>query len=429
MIVTITHLTGARRGACEEFIDEIITVGRAADNRLCFADGERRVSSHHAQITRHGDAFLIRDLGSTNGTMINGRRIVIGELNRDDLIEFGAGGPLVRFNISETTQPPETSQVSFSQDGNAQVPKRRDFSRKERLKRSLKRFLRQRKNNVRLTTAIVISMIMGAAFGIWLSSRFNSLDSEQLSFAAIAERNSAAVVFIRCEFELLDNAGSVVLTEARTGTGFVISPSGLIVTNRHLVRDWEYNEPPTGMTGRAKKIEVVFQHKHREEAIPATVAYLSSDVAVDLVILRITPPPEMPVVYGLEPNLNRVNQGDEVATIGYPLGVDLLQMTNEERIEPSLSTGVVSRVAYGAIQLNLHAYHGNSGGPVLNRRGEVIAIIKANLAEAQELTLCEPIGVVFEIVGEELLHQTEPESSKGNHTDVSNRDRINAPRQ
>jgi S1-C subfamily serine protease len=137
----------------------------------------------------------------------------------------------------------------------------------------------------------------------------------------------------------------------------------------------------------------------------------------------------MPVVHGLEPNLNRVNQGDEVATIGYPLGVDLLQMTNEERIEPSLSTGVVSRVAYGAIQLNLHAYHGNSGGPVLNRRGEVIAIIKANLAEAQELTLCEPIGVVFEIVGEELLHQTEPESSKGNHTDVSNRDRINAPRQ
>jgi S1-C subfamily serine protease len=429
MIVTITHLTGTRRGACEEFTDEIITVGRAADNRLCLGDGERRVSSHHAQITRHGDAFLIRDLGSTNGTMINGRRIVIGELNRDDLIEFGAGGPLVRFNVSETTQPPETSQLSFSQDSNAQVPKRRDFSRKERLKRSIKRFLRQRKNNVRLTTAIVISMILGAAFGIWLSSRFNSLDNEQLSFAAIAERNSAAVVFIRCEFELLDSAGNVVLTEARTGSGFVISPSGLIVTNRHLVRDWEYNEPPAGMTGRTKKIEVVFQHKHREEAIPATVAYLSSDVAIDLVILKITPPPEMPVVYGLEPNLNRVNQGDEVATIGYPLGVDLLQMTNEERIEPSLSTGVVSRVAYGAIQLNLHAYHGNSGGPVLNRRGEVIAIIKANLAEAQELTLCEPIGVVFEIVGEDLLHQTEPESSKGNHTNVSNRDRINAPRQ
>src|SRR5215510_12794740 len=99
MLVTITHLTGARRGARQEFADEIITIGRAANNRLCFGDGERRVSSHHAQITRHDDAFLIRDLGSTNGTMINGRRIIISELASDDLIEFGAGGPLVRFVV------------------------------------------------------------------------------------------------------------------------------------------------------------------------------------------------------------------------------------------------------------------------------------------------------------------------------------------
>ncbi len=429
MFVTITHLTGRRRGARQEFADETITVGRADDNRLCFGDGERRVSSHHAQITRHGDAFLIRDLGSTNGTMINGRRIIISELNRDDLIEFGAGGPLVRFTFSEITEPPENSQITFSQDGTVHLKKNRDFSRKERIKRSLKRFLRRRKNNVRLTTAIVISMVLGAAFGIWMSSRISSLNSEELSFAAIAERNSAAVVFIRCEFELVDSAGNVALTETRTGSGFVVSAAGLIATNRHLVRDWEYNEPPAGLTGRTKKIEVIFQDQRREDAIPATVAYLSSDVTVDLVILRITPPPDMPVVYGLEPNLNRVNQGDEVATIGYPLGVDLLQMTNEERIETSLSTGVVSRVAHGAIQLNLHAYHGNSGGPVLNRRGEVIAIIKANLAEAQELTLCEPIGVLFEIIGEELIYQSQPPSSKGNELDVSNRNRTDSPRQ
>ena len=101
MIATITHLTGRRRGERQTFDDEIITIGRAADNQLCFGDAERRVSSHHAQISRHGDAFLIRDLGSTNGTMINGRRIIISEIAADDLIEFGAGGACLLPDLRE----------------------------------------------------------------------------------------------------------------------------------------------------------------------------------------------------------------------------------------------------------------------------------------------------------------------------------------
>src|ERR1044072_5245705 len=109
MIATFTHLTGSRRGKCEQFTDELITIGRATDNQLSFGDGERRVSSHHAQISRHGDNFLLRDLGSTNGTMINGRRIIISELGKDDLIEFGAGGPLLRFCI---VQPSPTNHYA-----------------------------------------------------------------------------------------------------------------------------------------------------------------------------------------------------------------------------------------------------------------------------------------------------------------------------
>src|ERR1051325_4210981 len=101
MIATFTHLTGSRRGLCEKFQDDTITIGRAADNALCLGDNERRVSSHHAQISRHGDTFLLRDLGSTNGTMINGRRVIISELSPDDLIEVGAGGPLLRFGLEQ----------------------------------------------------------------------------------------------------------------------------------------------------------------------------------------------------------------------------------------------------------------------------------------------------------------------------------------
>jgi serine protease Do len=391
MIATFTHLTSSRRGLCEKFAGDTITVGRAANNLLCFGDNERRVSSHHAQITRHGETFLLRDLGSTNGTMINGRRVIIGELNADDLIEFGAGGPLLRFAIE---QPP--AEKDGSGDSQNQNPKAGDGQAqptKETLALFIRRFLEKRKTNTRLTTAILVSMFFGAIFGIWFSSNIQPIERER--FAAIAKLNSAAVVFIQTEFELLDGDGNLTMVESRTGSGFIVSESGLIVTNRHLIRDWEYNLPPAGITGRTKNISVIFQGQKRSEAIPATIAKLSSDASIDVVILQIAPPPDMPTIYGMEPNLEHIGQGDEVATIGYPLGMQLL---TDDRIDTSLATGFVSRVGQDAIQLDLHAHHGNSGGPVLNLKGEVIGIVTSNLANAQNITFCIPIGVAYEMI-------------------------------
>src|SRR5262245_41363147 len=99
MRATFTHLIGPQKGTRVKFDSERISVGRAHDNKLCPGDDARRVSSHHAEVIRRGDQYLLRDLGSTNGTMINGRRVVVSELAPDDLIKFGAGGPLLRFGI------------------------------------------------------------------------------------------------------------------------------------------------------------------------------------------------------------------------------------------------------------------------------------------------------------------------------------------
>jgi serine protease Do len=416
MIATFTHLTGSRRGQCEKFTDELITIGRATDNRLSLGDKERRVSSHHAQITRHGDNFLLRDLGSTNGTMINGRRIIISELGKDDLIEFGAGGPLLRFGLIEPVETNHHENQTTDKPQPNPPPKDKTTvqekfpTRRDEITNVIKRFLKQRKNNVRLTSAIVISLLFGAISGTWLSTKFTSPESERLSFAAIAERNRGAVVFIQSEFELLDSTGNINRIESRTGSGFIISKTGLIVTNRHLIRAWEYEDTPAGLTGRTKKIAIMLQGRKREEAILASIAHLYSDKETDIAILRITPPSDMTVVYGLEPDLNHVNQGDEVAAIGYPLGMDLLGQTTDERIESSLSTGVVSRVGENKIQLDLHAYHGNSGCPVLNRRGEVIAIVTGKVQGAQDLIICEPIGLVYELVKDEWIKKSEKPS-------------------
>lgn len=388
MRAVLTHLVGNDKGKRERFDHERISIGRAPDNDLHFSDGQRRVSSHHAAIVRRGAGFLLQDLGSTNGTMLNGRRVITSELNHDDMIEFGAGGPLLRFAIE--LDEGERSGGAYPIGTSPPPAERRPTERLPQLA--------PRKNGL-LITAIVAAMLMGAVGGILLSVRLPvGPNNEEMSFAEVAEQNRPAVVFIRAEFELVDENGEVRMTDARTGSGFVVSSSGLIVTNRHLIRDWEYNPPAQNWTGRLTRLEVIQPGQRREEATAAEVYRVNKGATdPDVAILRIKPA-QARFVRGIEADLNKISQGDDVAVIGYPFGLDLLKQTHDEQIEPSLSTGIISRVGQDFIQLNLRAYHGNSGGPVLNRKGEVIGILTANVSSAQDIALVTPINAALELI-------------------------------
>lgn len=64
-----------------------VILGRAADCDVVIAD--RRASRCHAEVRREEEGFILRDLGSTNGTWLNGRRLSIPTLLRDgDVIEI-----------------------------------------------------------------------------------------------------------------------------------------------------------------------------------------------------------------------------------------------------------------------------------------------------------------------------------------------------
>src|SRR5260370_11400272 len=100
-------LTGARAGQIEVHSGAEISVGRHPSNVLRF-DPERDldVSTHHAVIARSGTNWVVRDLQSRNGTLVNGHRIhAETKLDDTDQIRFGAEGPKVEFRLVSDAVP------------------------------------------------------------------------------------------------------------------------------------------------------------------------------------------------------------------------------------------------------------------------------------------------------------------------------------
>ncbi len=137
-----------------------------------------------------------------------------------------------------------------------------------------------------------------------------------------------------------------VETRRGSGTAFVVASDGTtstLLTNFHVVAD--------AYQARGE-IHVVKE----ELSWPASVTavYVDDDVAV----LHVgTGFPALPAHTGV------VNQGDAVAVIGAPLG-----------IEGTVTTGIVSRAEPEVLQISAPVNPGNSGGPVLDREGRVIGI-------------------------------------------------------
>lgn len=70
-----------------EMTDERVTIGRMPDNVMQIEDGS--VSSYHAEITKVDGQYLLKDLGSTNGTRVEGENISEQKLREGDRVQFG----------------------------------------------------------------------------------------------------------------------------------------------------------------------------------------------------------------------------------------------------------------------------------------------------------------------------------------------------
>ena len=103
-MIRLTHLSGSLQGTASMSPKAVIRIGRGEDCDVQFdAQLDVRVSTHHAEIRFEGGQYVLIDVGSTNGTLVNGKLVRTHRLRSGDKIAFGAqGGPEVRFDVEES---------------------------------------------------------------------------------------------------------------------------------------------------------------------------------------------------------------------------------------------------------------------------------------------------------------------------------------
>ena len=106
--MSLLVVQGPDQGSRYELVDAVIGIGRGSQNVICLTDSE--VSRDHAHLIRDGESWTIRDLGSSNGTFVNGQGAETKKLKPGDHIQLGR---TILVLSSNNAPPPKPQNVDF----------------------------------------------------------------------------------------------------------------------------------------------------------------------------------------------------------------------------------------------------------------------------------------------------------------------------
>ncbi|NCN52879.1 trypsin-like serine protease, partial [Candidatus Wolfebacteria bacterium] len=173
----------------------------------------------------------------------------------------------------------------------------------------------------------------------------------------------------------IDSRGMV---EVGGGSGSIVDPNGIILTNKHVISDPHAEYAVLTNDGKKYKAEI-----------------LARDPVDDIAILKIDAKKLPAIKLG---NSHKINLGEEVIAIGNTLGV--FKNTVSKGIISGLSRSITAKTEpdkpitelRGLIQVDAAINPGNSGGPLVNMNGEVIGVNTAIVSGAQNIGFAIPIN-------------------------------------
>ena len=193
--------------------------------------------------------------------------------------------------------------------------------------------------------------------GVLLSAFNARAETETIDLKALAKKARPAVMLL----VVSDSSGK----EIATGTGFLVSSDGKLITNHHVIE------------GAASTVA-----KAENGGLFPVEGVLADDPKNDLVLLKLKGKdlPFLPLG-----NSDKIEVGTRIAVIGSPLG-----------LEGSVSEGIVSAVRNLPgksllLQITAAISHGSSGSPVLNGNGEVLGVAASQIVEGQSINFAIPI--------------------------------------
>ena len=328
-------------------------VGRHRSCDLIFTDDT--ISGRHCKIDQTPEGYVIEDLGSSNGTFINGKRIETSQLNDNDSVVLG----IAQFVFIDGQLIPQSMLIPKE----VEVPEGAGKPRK------------------RGKYIIGFFVAAAAALGVGADLVGFFVDSKEIlsgdDTPTVVTQNSNETANAKQDLFTAPNNLEQFIENARTavveivcgnikGTGWplAVEAETVIITNHHVIE--ECAEPLT---------EIIINSDDRTTTATSVVY----DEENDLAILKTDenfnglPTTQMPQI------------GHWVMSVGNPFGLDR-----------SVNFGTVSNVESAQIILDVAINSGNSGGPLINADGNVVGVISAVVSNADNVGIAIPLKQLCE---------------------------------
>ncbi len=306
------------------------------------------------------------------------------------------------------------------------------------------RALRGLNRKVQIIGASLVLILCTGILGFWLYlGRQPDLDPDALE--RLANRYAPSVAMVLVEYWITVDDATVYLNRSE-GTGFLVDAQGYLLTNRHVACPWLEDPRLMAIIARLQELERKARFGYRmylwfegteafrrlpkfegsraiEDTYSLATAFggegdrrvtiagvarpplktwerIKFPLRNDFAVLKIDVVPAglQPLPLDTQLDAGRVPKLSPVITLGFPLG----SRTQDTTVNVSVTRGNVRRAFENMLQVDTSLYRGNSGGPIIDRRGKVIGIASSVYTDMAAspipvATMLSDIGLVLPI--------------------------------